>query len=104
MFEGQKKMSKINLKATPETGAIRGAETKRTIPEKQPETAKNKAVTADKLEFSDRAATVGKLVDKLSETPEMRVEKVEALRAKIAAGEYQPSGESIADAILKDEK
>ena len=61
-------------------------------------------VGEDKLQFSDRATETGKLLDNLKELPDIREEKVSALREKIAAGEYNPSSEEIADAILKDEK
>jgi len=63
-----------------------------------------KAVDKDKLEFSSRASEVGKLVEQLKELPDIRQEKVNSLREQISAGSYNPSGEAIADAILKDEK
>lgn len=97
-------MSKINLKGASETSSIQSVESKRPVAEKQLPTAQNKKVDTDKLELSDRAATVGKLVDKLNETPEIRTDRVEALRAQIAKGEYQPDAKNIADAILKDER
>ncbi len=58
----------------------------------------------DKIEVSSRASEVGKLVDQLKDLPDVRQKRVEALRGKIAAGEFNPSGEDIADAILNDEK
>jgi negative regulator of flagellin synthesis FlgM len=64
--------------------------------------SKNK-VGEDKLEFSGRATEAGKLLDSLKELPDVREEKVNALREQIAAGEYNPTSEDIADAILKDE-
>lgn len=63
-----------------------------------------KAVNEDKLELSNRASEVGKFVEQLKELPDVREEKVSGLREQISSGSYQPSGEDIADAILKDEQ
>ncbi len=60
-------------------------------------------IGADKLQVSNRAAEVGNLVDRLKNLPDVRQERVNALRERIAAGEFNPSSESIADGILKDE-
>ena len=56
------------------------------------------------ISVSDRAAQVGKLIEKIKDAPDIRQEQVEALRQKIEAGEYNPPAEEIADAILKDEQ
>lgn len=61
------------------------------------------AAGEDKLQFSGRAAEAGKLLEQLKELPDVREEKVSALRDQISSGEYQPSNEDIADAIIKDE-
>ena len=65
---------------------------------------KQPPVNSDKINVSNRAATAGKMVEKLQDVPDVRQERVEALRQKIESGEYKPSAESIADAILKDEE
>lgn len=65
---------------------------------------KQASVEQDKINVSDRAANVGKMIEKLNDLPDVRQEKVEALRQKIEAGEYKPSADAIADAILKDEQ
>ena len=65
---------------------------------------KTAASSEDKLNLSSRASEVGKLVDTLKDLPDVRQEKVEFLRAQIASGDYDPTGEQIADAILKDER
>lgn len=61
-------------------------------------------VGGDKLEFSERAGEVGKLVDRVKNMPDAREAKVNALRELIKAGEYNPSGEEIAGALLKEEE
>ncbi|MET0752718.1 MAG: flagellar biosynthesis anti-sigma factor FlgM [Pyrinomonadaceae bacterium] len=60
-------------------------------------------VGEDRLEFSERAGEVGKLVDQVKNMPDVREAKIVALREQIKAGEYNPSGEEIADALLKEE-
>jgi flagellar biosynthesis anti-sigma factor FlgM len=67
-----------------------------------PAPASPKDAGGDRLDLSARASEVGRLVEKLKEMPELRQEKVNALREKIHKGEYHPSGDQIADAILKD--
>lgn len=63
-----------------------------------------KTASEDKLEFSNRGTEVGRLVDQLKMQPDVRAEKVAALRDEIRAGEYNPSSQAIADAIIRDEK
>lgn len=63
-----------------------------------------KAVNEDRIDVSDRASEVSRLVERLNEMPDVRQEKVSRLRGEIAAGRYNPSSEQIADAILKDER
>lgn len=58
----------------------------------------------DTVSFSNRVSEFGKLVDTLRELPDVRQDRVDALREKISLGEYNPSGEEIANAIFQDEK
>ena len=57
----------------------------------------------DRLQLSDQASKVGKLVDQIKELPDVRADKVNDLREQISSGDYNPSSEDIADAILKQE-
>ena len=57
----------------------------------------------DRVEFSGRAAEFGRAMDVIRDLPEIRENLVQDLREKIAAGMYQPSGEEIADSIMRDE-
>jgi flagellar biosynthesis anti-sigma factor FlgM len=52
---------------------------------------------------SERATEVRRLVERVLELPDVRQERVEALRARIASGDFNPSAEEIADAVIKDE-
>jgi negative regulator of flagellin synthesis FlgM len=58
----------------------------------------------DKLEVSGLASEVGRLVEKIKELPDMRDEKVTALREQVRSGNYQPTSEQIAAAILDKER
>ena len=64
---------------------------------------KTNNVTEDKLDISSRAAEVGRLVEHLKTLPDVRQDNVTALKEQIAIGQYRPSAQNIADAILKDE-
>lgn len=57
---------------------------------------------ADSISVSGRAAEIGELTNKTSQLPEIREERVEQLRAQVQSGNYRPSAEDIADALLKE--
>ena len=99
-------MSKININKGNDLEAIRAARqnslydvTRNNIQKGEPKIS----VGEDKLELSSRAAEVGKLVDQVKQLPDVRTEKVNELRVQVSAGEYQPTSDEIAKAILKDE-
>lgn len=58
----------------------------------------------DKLEVSGLASEVGRLVEKIKELPDLREDKVTALREQFRSGNYEPSSDQIAAAILDHEK
>jgi negative regulator of flagellin synthesis FlgM len=58
----------------------------------------------DKVSVSERAATAERLTARANQLPDVRQEKVEALREQIQSGSYKPSASDIADAVLKDEE
>ncbi len=62
------------------------------------------APATDKLSVSARANTINELVARANELPEIRQERVAALRERIQSGDYRPDAGDIADAILKDEQ
>ena len=101
-------MEKINLGGAnhAEQARIqRSNETERTAETEQPAAAggASPAAEPDKVAVSDRASTVARLVSRAAEMPEVRQERVEALRKLVESGDYNPSADSIADAILKNE-
>jgi negative regulator of flagellin synthesis FlgM len=58
----------------------------------------------DKIELSHKGAKVSQMVDQIKQMPDVRQDRVDELKQKIASGEYGPSSDKIAAAILKDEK
>lgn len=58
----------------------------------------------DAVTLSAEGRHMQALQRRLTETPEVRTEKVEALRKAIEAGEYHVSAEKIAEKILEQEK
>ena len=100
-------MGKINIDKISGYAPIRAerqSEVKKSGKETMQPVENKLAVEKDKLDFSSRASEVGKLVEQLKDLPDVRQEKVSSLREQISAGNYNPSGEAIADAILKNEK
>lgn len=99
-------MSKLNIDKINDPGAIRAA-----LQSGVPSADKIKVDSADtktglggdKLEFSERAEAIGKMVDQIKQMPDVREAKVNELRGQIQSGDYNPTGEQIADAILREE-
>lgn len=61
-------------------------------------------VESDTVSISGVASETGKLVEQIKEFPDIRQDRVSEVRQQISAGNFQPSNEEIADAILKDEQ
>ncbi len=59
---------------------------------------------SDKIEISDSAKDFQVAMKALGELPEVRNDKVEALKKKITDGKYQPSAQDIAKKMLQDIK
>jgi flagellar biosynthesis anti-sigma factor FlgM len=61
-------------------------------------------VESDKVNISSVALETGKLVEQIKELPDVRLNRVDELKQQISSGNFKPTGNEIADAILKDEK
>ena len=98
-------MSKINTSKPGETGAVNAARqgSASRTEKKSVGNAGTPAADVD-LRLSSGAAAVGRLVDVMKELPDVRSERVETLRGKIAAGQFDPASDEIAAAIIKDEQ
>lgn len=56
----------------------------------------------DQTQFSASNSTVQQLQSTLSQTPEVRQDRVEALRQAVASGSYQVSDQQLANAMASD--
>lgn len=77
---GSQGLSRAHLK---DTQAVEGARPAQTRPAAKP------APQGDRLELSDQAQTLAKARQTLQAQPEVRAEKVQALRASVENGTYQ---------------
>jgi negative regulator of flagellin synthesis FlgM len=59
---------------------------------------------ADGAALSDASQDISKALALVSSTPDVRADKVAALKAQIQAGTYRPTGDGIAQAILERSK
>jgi negative regulator of flagellin synthesis FlgM len=55
----------------------------------------------DQVELSKLSQDIARVQKVLAEVPDVRSEKIEEITAKIAAGEYKPKADEIADMILR---
>lgn len=60
------------------------------------------AVQADDLAVSGTASFVAVARARIAGLPDIRTEKVEAIRAQLEADSYHPDGEAVADGIIRD--
>ena len=96
----QKHVEQANINRSQDTGRAAQAEQ-----QQQPaQSGVSSPTDSDRIKVSERASTVGRLASRAAELPEVRQEKVAAVRERIQSGSYNPSASDIADAILKDEK
>ena len=58
----------------------------------------------DHVDVSSKGREVIQLVERAKDLPEIRQERVDALRELIESGQYEVSSNTIADAILRDEQ
>jgi negative regulator of flagellin synthesis FlgM len=72
-------------------------------PEKnqRPGEADAKTVSGDRVELSARSREMQKIREILQTTPEVRAEKVSALKKMIEEGKYEVKSEDIADKMIK---
>ena len=102
-------MDKINLSGIGNAEAVRASRrveaesADRTVV--APESASvSKPAATDEIKVSERAAQIERMVARATEAPEIRQERVEALRALVQSGQYDPPASEIAAAIIINEK
>ncbi|MEA4882366.1 MAG: flagellar biosynthesis anti-sigma factor FlgM [Clostridia bacterium] len=68
---------------------------------KRPEGAgARQGAKADEVSISEQSKEIHRAMQALSSVPDVRVEKVESVRAKVDAGAYKVSGEEIVRALF----
>jgi negative regulator of flagellin synthesis FlgM len=56
----------------------------------------------DRMSLSSKHGEVRTLEAGLANVPEVRAERVSALKRQVSSGEYQPSSEKVAEAIVRE--
>lgn len=100
-------MNPINLNQSADVDAVRRQQRAETQTAAEARRSSPAEVTAkpdrqDTLRVSDRAAIVSRLVEETNALPDVRRERVEALRNQVAQGEYNPPAADIAAALLRE--
>ncbi len=62
----------------------------------------NSAPESDRAEISSAGKELQTYRAKLKEMPDVRQERVEALKTRVKNGDYEPSAEKISEGILKE--
>ena len=57
--------------------------------------------SGDRVELSEKSKQIARVRDLAESAPDIRRDKVEEIKAKLAAGTYQVNAEEIADKLLK---
>jgi negative regulator of flagellin synthesis FlgM len=91
----------IEAAAKAQSDAVQNARTSR------PELTKTEGTTtdlssSDTVQVSPKFAEVQQLTSKLQQVPEIRSDRVSALKAKIQQGTYNPGTADVAGALLND--
>ncbi len=63
---------------------------------------KNSNLSEERVEISGKASDLNKIRELVRKTPDIRAEKVELLKGKIASGSYNVSSQEIADKMLRE--
>jgi negative regulator of flagellin synthesis FlgM len=64
--------------------------------------AQNQVPTEDKVDLSAQSKEMNKIHDVLNATPDVRTEKVEALKKQVESGQYEVNSNSVAEKMLKE--
>jgi len=85
------------VSATP--GAVGGA--RPLAPAQQP-AAQSVAAAGDALSVSGSAQFLAVARAELAKVPDIRTEKVEAIRARLETDDYHPDGDAVADGLVRE--
>jgi negative regulator of flagellin synthesis FlgM len=62
----------------------------------------NQVPTEDKVDLSAQSKEMNKIHEVLNATPDVRTEKVEALKKQVESGQYEVNSNSVAEKMLKE--
>lgn len=65
-------------------------------------TPSNTATVSDALQVSSSARLIAVAHEVLAVTPDIRSEKVEAIKTQLDADRYQPDGEAVAEGLIRE--
>ena len=64
--------------------------------------SQNQVSTEDRVDLSAQSKEMNKIHEVLNATPDLRTEKVEALKKQVESGQYEVSSNSLAEKMLKE--
>jgi len=65
--------------------------------------AANSLSTGDTVQLSSKHSEVQQLTAQVANVPDVRVDRVVPLQAKVNSGDYQPDSQKVADAMLSEQ-
>jgi len=89
--------------ANSQSDSVQNAKTSRSEQSKTDSLATDPAGSgSDTVQVSSKFAEVQQLTTKLQQVPDVRTDRVSALKAKIQQGTYNPDAADVAESILQD--
>lgn len=64
--------------------------------------AQNQGPVEDKADISSQSREMNKISETLAAAPDLRAEKVEALKKQIESGQYQVNSDAVAEKLIKE--
>jgi negative regulator of flagellin synthesis FlgM len=64
--------------------------------------AQNQVPPEDKVDLSSQSKEMNKISEALAAAPDVRAEKVEALKKQVESGQYQVNSDAVAEKMIKE--
>ena len=64
--------------------------------------AQNQVPAEDKVDLSSQSKELNKISEALAAAPDVRAEKVEALKKQVESGQYQVDSDTVAEKMIKE--
>lgn len=84
-----------------EAKAANDARAKETLPAANPEATRAEENKGDVVQLSDRSRLIARSQELAAGAPGVREDKVNDIRARLAAGTYSVSGQTVAEAMIR---